>query len=231
MEGKKKAENIEALEVLTKGTLTTSSFGPGSRTPYGQPLFSNAHPYGDGANAGTFQNILGGSYGTANKVLSTTSLQDALNIHKASIRLQNGDRIDTPSKYVLAVSRAEAVNARKILNTAGSQVGIFSGTGTNATQLNQFSFNGNMVEILELPYLGMQKADGSYVGTNTTWFLMNTEGLKKAKALKKVQLWDAEVRVFENNNNGNTSIGVDMAFACEHVGAESYIVYSDGSTP
>jgi hypothetical protein len=77
--------------------------------PYGQALFSASHPYGSGANAGTFQNVLGGSYGTLNDDLNATSLQAALNVHKQSIRLQNGDRVDTPSKYILLVSRANVL--------------------------------------------------------------------------------------------------------------------------
>lgn len=226
--GRIKTLNMVATELLTKGFSVSASNGPGSATPYGQALFSASHPYGQGANAGTFQNVLGGSYGTLNDDLNATSLQAALNVLK-NTRLQNGDRVDTPSTYKLLVSRANAVTARALLNTAGNQVGIYAGTGSNAALLNTFSFQGNKVEIVEVPYLGATKKDGTTVGTDAMWFLMNAEGANLAGAMRVIKLYDAEIGAYTNDSNSNSYIKIDMAFAVDHFGAEPFIVGSQGT--
>jgi hypothetical protein len=65
--GKVKVVNMVCTELFTKGFSISTQSGPGSATAYGQSLFSSAHPYGQGANAGTFQNVLGGTgLGTLN---------------------------------------------------------------------------------------------------------------------------------------------------------------------
>jgi len=192
-------------------------------------LFSTAHPYGQGGVAGTFSNVLGGSYGTADTALSATTLQQMLSIHKAQLRLQNGDRVDSPDKYTLMVSRVGAVTARSILNTTGNQVGVYSGTGSNAAQLNTFSFNGNIVELVELPYLGSTKQDGTVIGADTYYFLLNKPYASLAGAMRLIKLWDAEVRVYQNDSNGNTFVAMDMGFAIDHYGLESYITGSRGT--
>jgi hypothetical protein len=223
-----KTANIAATEVLTKGFSIVATNGAGSATAYGQALFSASHPYGVGMAAGTFQNVLGGgtTFGTLNGVLNAANLQGALNVMKTSVRLQNGDRVDTPSKYILGVSRANAVTARGLLNTAGNQVGMYAGTAANSTLVNTFSYQGNTVEILELPYLGGKKSDGSPVGLDTMWFLMNAEGAEMAGALRKVSLYDAEFWTYTNDSNKMTYVTVDMAFAIDHFGAEAFIVGS-----
>lgn len=219
--GVAKRRNMEAVELLTKGFSITSSYGPGSATPNGKALFAADHPYGEGANAGTFSNVISGA-------LTAITLQNALNAHKSALRLQNGDRVDTPSVYKLYVSRAGAVNARQILNTAGNQVGIYSGTGTNAMQLNQFSFQGNKIELVELPFLGTTKKDGTTVGTDVMWFLCNAEMAEAARAFRVIKLYDAEVGAYTNESNKKSYITLDFSEAVDHYGAESYIVGSTG---
>lgn len=171
---------------------------------------------------------MGGSYGTLNDDLNATSLQAALNVQK-NLKLQNGDRVDTPSTYKLLVSRANAVTARALLNTAGNQVGIYAGTGSNAALLNTFSFQGNKVEIVEVPYLGAAKKDGTLVGTDAMWFLLNAEGANMAGAMRVIKLYDAEIGAYTNDSNKNSYITVDMAFAVDHFGLESFIVGSQGT--
>ena len=192
-------------------------------------MFSAAHPYGNGANAGTFRNILGGSFGTADDDLNAISLQFALDIQKAELRLQNANLVNTPSKYLLLVSRSLSQVAREILNTAGNQVGVYSGTGTNAAQLNTFSFKGNIVEIVEMPQLGMTLKDGTAVGTGDYWFVLNAENAQLAAAMRMITLYDAEVEVYENHSNKNSYVSIDLGFAVDHYGAESYIVGSRGT--
>lgn len=211
---------MEATKVLSNGWAISK---PTDATPYGQTLFSASHTYNEGTL--TFQNVLGGSYGTLDDDLNATSLQQALNVHKSGIYLQNGDRVDTPFKYTLMVGRRLAVTARSILNTKGTQVGMFSGTGSNATQLNTFNYEGNVVEILENSYFGMiDPISGETIGSDTMWMLINTEGMKEAKALRKVMLQDAEVSVWKNNSNKNTITDINVMADFVHVGAEYYIV-------
>lgn len=227
LDGAKLKMEREATKVITSGWSITE---PTDATPYGQTLFANTHPYADGTL--TFQNILGGAteFGTADKVLSATSLQNALNVHKSGIFLQNGNRVETPNKWTLMVSRKLAVTARSILNTAGNQVTTFSGTGSNATQLNTFSFEGNMVEILENPFLWSKDVrTGETLGTEDMWFLINTEGMKSAKALRKVILQDPKVSIWTNQSNKNTITDIVCKADFLHVGAESFIVGSNGT--
>jgi hypothetical protein len=188
-------------------------------------LFSASHPYGQGINAGTFQNVLGGTgLGTLNGVLNATNLQGALQVQKTQLRMQNGDRVDTPSKYILLVSRANAVTARSILNTAGNQVGVYAGTGSNAALLNTFSYQGNTVEIMELPYLGGKDKSGNTIGSDAMWFLLNAEGAEMARAMRKITLWDAEFGTYVNESNKKSFVTVDMAFTVDHFGAEAFVV-------
>jgi hypothetical protein len=50
-----------------------------------------------------------------------------------------------------------------------------------------------------------------------------------ASALRFITLYDAEVRVFENHDNGKTYVGIDMGYAVDHYGLESFIVGSEGT--
>jgi hypothetical protein len=186
-------------------------------------LFDANQPYKNGT--ATFSNLLT----TPNLPLSTASLQDALDKQKSSLRLQNGDRIMTPSVYKLIVSRENAIEARRILNTAGNQVGVYSGTGANAQQLNQFSFEGNIVEICENAFIGYTKTNGSQVGTNGNWFLLNADGASMASAMRFITLYDAEVNVYQNDSNNNTYVSLDLGYAVDHYGLESFIVGSQAA--
>ncbi len=223
--GAQKTKNRRATEVLTEGWVATAAYGAGSPTMYGQPLFSASHPYGQGANAGTFSNLLT----TPDKVLNSTRLQDAIDIHKSVLRLQNGDRVEIPSKYKLIVSNKLATTARTILNTAGNQVGMYSGTGSNANALNQFSFNGNSIEIVENPFLGYKRENGTTVGTETMWFLMNSEAVEMAEALREITLYAPEVTAYTNDSNNQMFVSLDMAIAFDHYGLESFVVGSKGT--
>lgn len=221
--GQTKNKNIDMTSLFTLGRSEANSSWPGSATPYGEPLFSATQPYNDGAS--TYSNLLS----TANGALNATRLQDALDGHKARLRLQNGDRVMTPSSYKLIVGREKAVTARQLLNTPGNQVNILSGTGSNSANVNQFAFNGNMVEIVENPFIGYVKKDGSTVGTEDYRFLLNAEGASMASAMRMITLYDAEVNVYTNDSNNNTYVSIDLGYTVDHYGLESFIIGSDGS--
>lgn len=224
-----KSKNIAATEVLTKWWTATAANGAGSATMYGQPLFSASHPYGNAAtgNAGTFSNLLT----TADKVFDAAwvQLQDAIDIHKSVLRLQNGDRVEIPTKFTVMCSNKLATTVRKVLNTAGNQVGMYSGQGSNASLLNQFSFNGNTVELVENPFLWFVKKNGEVVGSDDYWFVMNTEAIETAQALRQITLYDTEVNAYQNDSNNSTYISLDMGIAFDHYGLESFIVGSRGT--
>lgn len=223
--GAVKSSNIAATEVLTKGWLSSAAYGAGSPTMYGQPLFSASHPYGQ--NGGTFSNLLT----TPDSAFDTggVQLQIAINIQKSVLRLQNGDRVEIPTSYTLITGNTLATTARKVLNTAGNQVGTYSGGASNAAQLNQFSFNGNSVTIAENPMFGFVKKNGTVVGSETMWFLMNTEAVAMAKALREIVLYNEEANMYQNDSNNQTFVSLDMGKAFDHFGLESFIVGSRGT--
>lgn len=221
--GRVKTKNITMTELLTSGWVSTNAYGPGSATPYGKALFASDHPYSNGT--GSFSNLLS----TADDALDAAALQDALDIHKTNLRLQNGDRVMTPSKYDLIVGRSLALTAREVLNTPGSQASVYSGTGTNAEKKNKFSFKGNTVEIAENSFIGYTKRDGTTVGTDNYWFVCNSEAASMASAMRFITLYDAEIDVYRNNSNKKEYVSLDMGYAVDHYGLESYIVGSRGT--
>lgn len=186
-------------------------------------MFSASQPYKDGTES--FSNLLS----TADGALTAITLQDAIDKQKTALRLQNGDRVMTPSVYKLIVSRENAVTARSILNTAGNQVGVYSGTGNNAAQLNTFSFNGNIVEVVENGFIGYVKKDGVAVGTDAYRFVLNADAAAMASAMRFITLYDAEVSVYQNDSNNNTYVSLDLGYAVDHYGLESFIIGSRGT--
>ena len=93
---------------------------------------------------GTFSNLETGALASAN-------LKTAIAKHLA-IRLENGDKVDQPRKegYTLFVSPAGEMNAREILNN-GSK---FAATGSNASAMNVFEFEGSRVRLEVLDQIG-----------------------------------------------------------------------------
>lgn len=95
--------------------------------------------------------------------------------------------------------------------------------------MNQFSFDGNKIEIVENPFFGYIREDGTAVGTETMWFLVNTEALEMAEALREITLYDVEATSYVNDSNNQMFVSVDMGMAFDHYGAESFIVASKGT--
>lgn len=223
-----KSRNGYATKILTSGWVSTSDYGPWSATAYGKALFATDHPYKQGIGAGTFDNTLD-TEGTADDALDATVLQTSLDIHKKSLRLQNGDRVMTPSSYKLLVSRVGAVNARNIINSDGNSAGMFSGVGTNSAELNTFNFRGNKIEIVELPDLGREQRNGTIIGSDDYFFVANTEAMAAAEALKVIPLIEGEVDVWEDKNTKQEYVSYYESYAMDHFGAESFIVGSRGT--
>lgn len=105
-----------------------------------------------------------------------------------------------------------AVTARAILNTYGKSAGMFAGNygsstaaGSNANQINQFYFEGNLVEIVDLPSLGdivdTSYGYGSTLGTGTMWFVMNPFVIDRLGALKKFEDYAPRMKNYEKDDN------------------------------
>lgn len=219
---KVKTKNKLFAEILTKSRRSDSAYGPGSLTPYGQPLLSTAHPYLNGTK--TFSNYIG------NKPLSATNdtaintsigyILDALSALKNDCRLQNGDYIMMPTNYELIVPRALETTARQILNTWSKS----SPTANNEGKMNVFSFEGSTIELVVDHTIGSYDKNGNIIGGTDMWFLYNREGAMEAQALRYIELYPAEIEVYKNHDNKDNYISVDMQCTVDHYGAECFIV-------
>lgn len=153
----------------------------------------------------------------------------AIDVLKTGVRNENGYKVQGPRGfYKLYVGMDLAVTARQVLNTTGNQVGVYSGINANSNQLNQFSFMGNLVEIVEVPRLGDVDTNGQAIGTEATWFLTNPRYLTTSKGFKTVSLYDPEIKNYLNNDTDGFVIDARLGFAVDHFGAEAGIFGSKG---
>lgn len=211
---KVKTKNKLFAELLVNGRKSDQAFGPGSLTPYGQALFSTAHPYMEGTK--TFSNYLG------ELSLDSTNLKTAIDTIKNDLRLQNGDYIEMPAEYELLVPRALETTARETLNN-GSK---FAADGSNSNKENVFMFEGSRVKLVVLDTIGGYDKRGNMIGTETMWALYNKEGAMKAQAARYIELYPAEIEVYKNDDNKNHYISIDMSCTVDHYGLEQFIVGS-----
>ena len=159
-----------------------------------------------------------------NDALTPASLQVAIEILKTKVLNENGYRVMTPrGAFKLYVGKNLAVTARQILNTPNSQSGIFSGVGANSNQINQFNFNGNLVEIVELTWLGQRDKFGNLIGTDAYWFLSNPAQLSTVKGFRLIDLYDTTIKNYMNNETDAYIVDARLGFAVDHYGAESGI--------
>lgn len=214
----RKAEDL--VKVLTAGFSVTASNGPGSATPKGNPLFYASQPYGVTGTAisGTFSNTVTGAVYT-NVATGTAQLQAALDLIKAT-KDDNGKFIREPNMYKLFVSRTRLVFWKQVLNN-GSQ---FSGQGTNAMQENQFLFDGNKIEIVQLDLLGQPDYNGTVIGSADNAFLMNPEYIQQTKALRAYNVYAPKVKTYDNDETDEMSTSFRGIFGMDHYGAELGIV-------
>ena len=207
-----KTKNKLFVELLANGRKTDQAFGPGSLTPYGQALFSTAHPYLEGTK--TFSNYAGALS------LDATNLKTAINQLKVDVRLQNGDYIDVPTEYELLVPKELETTARETLNNGSN----FAADGSNSSKENVFVFEGSRVKLVVLPTLGGLDKRGNQIGTGTMWFVYNREGAMQAQAARYIELYPAEIEVYKNDDNKNHYISVDMSCTVDHYGLEQFVV-------
>lgn len=212
-------KRYEMVKLFTSGNVETASYGPGSATPNGEPLFDTAHPYLNGA--ATFSNY------TTNS-LTDANLQTALNTLKTGVRAQNGKYV-SGNRFKLVVGRVLAVTARNILQTTGNTVGMYAGAGTSTTRdtlVNTFSYKGNIVELVEVNEIGELLNDGTTLGNAYNWFVINPEYIAKMKALRTFELYPTTLTSYKNDDNDDMYVSVRSSFAVDHFGAEAWVFWS-----
>ena len=229
-------QNIETVALFTQGWTSSASYGPGSMTPNGVSLINASHPIL--STGGTFRNTLS----TIDKELTKARLQDAIDTLKTQVKLQNGKYVKQGPNpvYHLYCGTVLAVTARAILNTYGKSAGMFAGNygsstaaGSNANQINQFYFEGNLVEIVDLPSLGdivdTSYGYGSTLGTGTMWFVMNPFVIDRLGALKKFEDYAPRMKNYEKDDNDTYVVDIRANIGVDHYYAEAGIVGSKGT--
>ena len=226
---------IEHAALFTQGWDDDNTYGPGSPTPNLKSLFNAAHPIL--ATGGTFSNVLS----TADQELTKETLQEALNILKRGVKLQNGKFVKQGRgvAYKLYVGTTQEVVARQILNTYGKQAMTFAGgygaaTGnSNANMINQFYFEGNLVEIEALPNLGdvvnSEYGYGTSLGGQTNWFVMNPFVIEKQESLKKFEDYPPRMKNYELISSDTYVVDIRANCGVDHYYAETGIVGSRGT--
>jgi hypothetical protein len=210
--------NQVMADVFALAGVGTEAYGPGSLLGDGQPLVSTAHVVKK--TGAVFSNRM-----PAGSALSATTIEAAIQSYKTVIRMPNGYRVRTPEIFTLAVGRAQETTARKILNSGGDQAGVYAGSGSNANLLNVFSFQGSKVRLEVIDEFGQPREDGSIIGNDAMWFLINTEFATRYKAFRVFSLWDKEITAYKNDETGSYNTIISTYFTADAFNAEALIGY------
>ena len=205
--------NIEMSKIYTSGFVSTSAFGPGSKSPDGQALFSASHATKAGT---TFSNL-----GTTLE-LTAANLEAAIQAMKLFLD-DSGYRVKRPKAYKLVVPAELELKALKLMNSVNNTAGEFSGTDNNANKINPFFFANHKVEVVVADMFNQKDGNGVSIGNGTNWFVVNPDFIAASKALKVVSLIDRTLNMWTNEDNGTTYVGLKAAFAVDHIGAEKGI--------
>lgn len=213
---------IEMTKVYTKGFGTpTASLGAGSPTPKGNPLFSILHTSRQGAL--TWRNMGTSSY--LNQPITTADgkvrIQNALDVMKTVIRLENGYKVAKPKVFDLIVSSEVAPIASEILNTANNgRVVELASDGNNSSKRNVFNFDGNKVALHECELLGDYDKHGNQIGTANMWFLRNPLYCQRTKCFKMIKLYEPLVQNYKSDDTDTQVVDIRIGYAVDHYGAE-----------
>ena len=214
--------NIQMARVFAEGFSITAGFGPGSAGGDGKALFAADHPIKKFPGK-TYSNLAAGA-------LTDTNLLAAIATLKYGVKTGNNMSVKTPNVYTLLVPRALETTARKLLNTPGSQAGVYAGTGNNANLLNTYSFQGSAVEIVVLDMLGEDDGTGNKVGganASGMWFLMNKEYALRYKTFRINRLRDKEISMWKDDETDAVYTKITAHFEADHYdGAPSVVGYA-----
>lgn len=197
----------EIVKVLAKGFSVSSSEGPGAGTARGGlPLFSASHVTGS--------NLVSGAVYT-NVTTGVNQLQASLDKMK-TMKDENGKKIKQPKVYTLAVSRERKTFWSQVLNYKAPSSAI----GTNQGVMNQFNFDGNMVELTDIDLLGDTGSDGAVIGNTDNAFLLNLEYLNTNESFVTYTLYTPHLKTFEDQDTDELVTGIRAAVGVDHVYAE-----------
>lgn len=210
----------ELVRVWTLGFAVTAPTGAGSATPKGLALFSASHTISAG---GTFSNLVTAGNPYASVTAGIAKLQEALDLHKAA-KDENGKKIKQPKVYKLYCSRVKETFWKQVLNNKGNASAI----GTNQGVVNQFNFEGNMVELNSLDLIGDTDYSGVAIGTDLMWFVTNPEYIKKAEALKTYRLYEPRIKTIEDQKTDEMITSIRAVVGADHYYAEYGIVGHSG---
>lgn len=210
----KKTKNFLATRVLVDGFTGTKTNWPGSKTPYGNPLFYASHPIG--STGATQSNIMTGADAPLSQV----------NLEKAIEKLRNmKDQLGTmvgfaAQSYTLVVWPAQEAKARKILNDGSKFAASVSDVQVNNdVTLSIFQWDWFKINLMVLPTIGQPSIKGQ-VGTGTEWFLLNHELATEMEAFRFIPLYEAIIDSYVDPTNKVTYIDIDTSFTCDFYNPE-----------
>lgn len=209
----------EQVKLYTLGFSVTTAEGPGSACARdGLSLFNASHELKDGS---TFSNLVTTVVDyTDDGTTGAKVLQEALNASKI-IKFDNGKKVETPKEaYKLYCSRLYSVYWKKVLNDGSN----FSGKGDNSNELNEFTFDGNMVKLVVLDLIGDLDVDGNVIGDERQTFLSNPTYIKGARAIRKANLYAPRIKNFENDETDVMSTSIRAIIGTGHFDAEFGII-------
>lgn len=160
-------------------------------------------------------------------------IQNALDVLKDVMRLENGKKLKRPKAWDLIVSTTTAPIAAEILNVANNgRVSEYASDGNNASKKNIFNFEGNMVNLVELEILWDYDKNGNAIGTSLMWFMRNPLFVQKSKCFKMVKLYNPVIKNYTNPDSDAQIVDVRVGYAVDHYGAECGVFGSkwDGDT-
>lgn len=205
-EGVKITKNEIVTEVLAKGFSITAAYGPGSPHGDGQALFSAAHIIK--ATGDTQSNLQTGA-------LTQTTLEQALEKLR-NMKNGRGRYMKRANTYTLVVSARQEALARKILNDGSKFAAQVAGVATtNDVTSSIFQWDGFRVELVVLETLGQPKSDGTIVGTDTMWFVINKEAARARRSFKYINLYNEELDMWYDHNTKVSYVDVDLSFTAD----------------
>lgn len=217
----KKARNFLATRVLTEWFTANNAFWPWSKTPYGNPLFFNAHPIW--TTGETQSNILTG----ADAALNQTNLNKAIALARG-MKDWNGTIVWFAARsYTLIVSPKGEANARTILNNMSDRASKVDDVAiNNDITVSIYDIEWFKINLLVLPTLGQPSVNWK-VWTGNEWFLLNHELAAELEAFRFIPLYEAVIDSYVDNNNKATYMDIDVSFTCDFYNPE-VIIWSQG---
>lgn len=215
------AENEYLTKIITKGfDAPSATFWPGSPVYDGKRLFDKTHAIiGTG---GTQSNVVTKNDGTPDATkygkLNFTNLLAAVD----QIRMMkdgNGVRIRRADMYTLVVSPAQEKLATDILsNENGFMPYTYTGADAgNGNYDNVFTRGGFKVKLVVLDTIGQPDTEdpSAVVGSDTMWFVVNTEYNSVRKAMRKLTLGGLTPDMFEDEHTRAVWLTVEKHFGAQ----------------